>query len=278
MAYRSVQSHSGEENGRLDPTSISNKILEFRVRRATECLEQAGQYSHLTALSRAVNAKQLTAAVYRAHAVPLREYLDRMSHESDNLLHQDNLIARIVQSVPFQEHYFSLPKPVELLWRLSAIQSDIGKEGFFDHERTNDSLYRRGHNPLRTHPEIGALVLEQAGFKPERPILDRPPKRHPPLFDPTLPVSAARRHQEMYDGSERGYPDRLNGRQIRLPVRLIKLVDSAVAMGFRPQSRHKTPDAILAEIEHCKGKDFDPEMVEVSKRIIDHYLREHMAA
>ena len=75
-------------------------------------------------------------------------------------------------------------------------------------------------------------------------------------------LSAIRHHHERYDGN--GYPSGLKGKEIPLYARVIAIADTYDAMtsarSYRAHISHK--DA-LAEIVRVKGKQLDPELVEI---------------
>ena len=71
-----------------------------------------------------------------------------------------------------------------------------------------------------------------------------------------------RHHHESYDG--RGYPDGLKGQEIPLLSRVITLADSFDAITSDRPYRKGLPFATaLAEIERCKGTQFDPDLADV---------------
>ena len=67
-------------------------------------------------------------------------------------------------------------------------------------------------------------------------------------------------HHERWDGA--GYPDRLRGDEIPLGARIIFVADAFDAMtSDRVYRQRLSPDDALAELEHCAGTQFDPEIV-----------------
>ena len=68
-------------------------------------------------------------------------------------------------------------------------------------------------------------------------------------------------HHERYDG--RGYPSGLAGEDIPYNARIVSVADSFDAMtsdrSYRPRF---TLEKALAELERCKGTQFDPVMVD----------------
>jgi HD-GYP domain-containing protein (c-di-GMP phosphodiesterase class II) len=71
-----------------------------------------------------------------------------------------------------------------------------------------------------------------------------------------------RHHHEHFDG--RGYPDGLVGEAIPLEARIIAVPDAFDAMAsLRPHRKAMSLEGILLEMEKCKGKQFDPDIIEI---------------
>jgi diguanylate cyclase (GGDEF)-like protein len=70
-----------------------------------------------------------------------------------------------------------------------------------------------------------------------------------------------RSSHERWDGT--GYPDGVKGANIPLGARIVAVADAFDAMTSpRPYSTPRMPDAALAELRRCAGKQFDPQVVE----------------
>jgi ribonuclease P protein subunit RPR2 len=94
---------------------------------------------------------------------------------------------------------------------------------------------------MRTHPTIGAQIVEPIAFLSEA-------------------VDLIRHHHERFDGS--GYPDGLEGEKIPLAARIFSVADSFDAMtSDRPYRGALALESALAEIEAGAGTQFDPEVV-----------------
>jgi HD-GYP domain-containing protein (c-di-GMP phosphodiesterase class II) len=79
-----------------------------------------------------------------------------------------------------------------------------------------------------------------------------------------------RHHHEWYDGSDRGYPDRLRGEQIPLPSRIILVADTVEAMtSDRPYRKALSLEAVASEIHKYSGSQFDPKIAEAFLRLIE---------
>jgi putative nucleotidyltransferase with HDIG domain len=74
-------------------------------------------------------------------------------------------------------------------------------------------------------------------------------------------VPAIRHHHEHWDGT--GYPDGIAGEQIPVDARVITLADTIDAMlSDRPYRKGLTPEQVRTEIIRCRGRQYDPEMVD----------------
>jgi hypothetical protein len=74
---------------------------------------------------------------------------------------------------------------------------------------------------------------------------------------------SVRHHHERWDGE--GYPAGLTGRSIPLGARIILISDTIDAMTTdRPYRKRLSLDIVIAELQKCKGTQFDPELVEVA--------------
>ncbi|MBA2626764.1 MAG: HD-GYP domain-containing protein [Gemmatimonadales bacterium] len=73
---------------------------------------------------------------------------------------------------------------------------------------------------------------------------------------------SVRHHHERWDGQ--GYPTGLNGKNIPLGSRIILISDTIDAMTTdRPYRKRLSLDIVIAELQKCKGTQFDPELVDV---------------
>lgn len=73
---------------------------------------------------------------------------------------------------------------------------------------------------------------------------------------------AVRSHHERWDGH--GYPDGIAGETIPLGARIIMISDTTDAMTTdRPYRRKLTIDAVVGELQKCKGTQFDPSLVDL---------------
>ena len=74
--------------------------------------------------------------------------------------------------------------------------------------------------------------------------------------------ASVRHHHERWDGQ--GYPDGLAGRDIPLGARIILIADTIDAMTTdRPYRKRLPLDVVIAELQKCKGTQFDPTLIDV---------------
>jgi HD-GYP domain-containing protein (c-di-GMP phosphodiesterase class II) len=135
---------------------------------------------------------------------------------------------------------------------LAGLLHDIGKIGIRDAIITKpDRLTPEEYEEIKRHPDIGATILEPVAF-----LADIAP--------------CVRHHHEWYDGSSRGYPDRLTGKEIPYPSRIILVADTMEAMtSDRPYRRGMPLSKVLAELQRCSGTQFDPEIVDAFLSILE---------
>ena len=123
--------------------------------------------------------------------------------------------------------------------KVGGLFHDIGKIGVPDSILLkNAKLTDDEYSEIKNHPSIGAHILSNAT-----------------IFKDALPV--VKHHHERYDGN--GYPGKLKGEDIPLLARIAAVADSFDAMTSRRTYRDSLDlDFVKAEIEKCKGTQFDP--------------------
>ena len=73
---------------------------------------------------------------------------------------------------------------------------------------------------------------------------------------------SVRHHHERWDGQ--GYPDGLSAKGIPLGARIILIADTIDAMTTdRPYRKRLPLDVVIAELQKCKGTQFDPVLIDV---------------
>ncbi|UCF06417.1 MAG: HD-GYP domain-containing protein [bacterium] len=126
----------------------------------------------------------------------------------------------------------------------AALLHDIGKIAI-----QNDVLLKVGPltdeewKSLKSHPNIGADIVEQLKFLKEA-------------------AEIIRAHHERPDGS--GYPRGLHGEQVPLGARILNVVDAFDAMSSdRPYRKALPIERVLEELETYKGTQFDTRVTEI---------------
>ncbi len=113
------------------------------------------------------------------------------------------------------------------------------------------SLSREERDDVERHPEIGANVLE-------------------PLDTVGVVRDIVLSHHEWWDGT--GYPRGLQGAEIPVGARILAVVDAYESMTVGRSHRPPVPaEEARRELNRLKGKQFDPEVVDAFKRVLDGY-------
>jgi len=134
--------------------------------------------------------------------------------------------------------------------RLLARFHDIGKVGVPDHILFKPGkLTAEEYVIMQRHSEIGYRIAQSS------PDLT-------PIADWIL------KHHERWDGQ--GYPLGLTAADIPLACRILGIADAYDAMtNDRPYRQAMTGAAAIAEIQHCSGSQFDPQLVEIFIKLIE---------
>jgi response regulator RpfG family c-di-GMP phosphodiesterase len=135
---------------------------------------------------------------------------------------------------------------------LAGLLHDVGKIGIPDSIITKPGrLTAEEYEAIKNHPEIGARIIEPVSF-----LADIAP--------------CVRHHHEWYDGSDRGYPDRLRGEGIPFPSRIILVADTVEAMtSDRPYRTGLPLGRVIDEIRLFSGTQFDPVVADAFLRLIE---------
>ena len=125
-----------------------------------------------------------------------------------------------------------------------ALLHDIGKIGIKDEIlQKHGALTSQEYQYIQEHPLIGVKIVEGVDF-----------------FKDKVPM--IRHHHEHFDGN--GYPDGLAGEAIPLAARVIAVPDAFDAMtSMRPHRESISLEEVLSEMERCKGKQFDPQVLDI---------------
>ena len=127
--------------------------------------------------------------------------------------------------------------------RVVAPVHDVGKVGIPDSILLkNGPLSTEEYDLMKSHSAYGEQIISRFDILSNEALITR-------------------HHHERFDGA--GYPDGLSGNAIPFSSRLIAVCDTYDAMTTdRPYRKGRTHEETLAEIERCKGKQFDPIMAD----------------
>jgi hypothetical protein len=125
------------------------------------------------------------------------------------------------------------------------------------------------HDVGKIHEEFAPLLRKEARLTPEETaLMQTHSSRSADLVGIISKFrgfiqDSVRHHHERWDGQ--GYPDGLSGKSIPLASRIILISDTIDAMTTdRPYRKRLSLDIVIAELQKCKGTQFDPSLVEVA--------------
>lgn len=131
--------------------------------------------------------------------------------------------------------------------RSAALLHDVGKIGIPDAILAKPGpLTDEEFEIIKRHPDLALDILGHVrALRSERPIILH--------------------HHERYDG--KGYPEGLSGDRIPLGARIVAVTDALDTMlSARSYKKPYSIDRIRAELHANAGRQFDPEVVEVTLR------------
>jgi putative two-component system response regulator len=200
-----------------------HRSLKKLVEERTEKLQQA----YLTLKKAYLDSVKVLAEAIDAKDTYTRGHSDRVRRMS----------LQIAVSLGFTE------ERREVL-EYGALLHDIGKIGIEDEIlRKPGPLSPEEFQTIQQHPLVGVKIVEGIEF-----------------FKDKIPM--IRSHHEHFDG--KGYPDGLVGEAIPLEARIIAVPDAFDAMAsLRPHRRAMSLEDILLEMKKYKGKQFDPNILEI---------------
>lgn len=143
-----------------------------------------------------------------------------------------------------------LPMAEQERIHIGAHLHDIGKIGIPDAILNKPGkLTESEFAIIRQHPEIGGDIVSKVK-----------------VFHSVVDI--VRHHHERFDG--KGYPDKLCGTEISLGSRIVCVADAFDAMiSMRSYRPPLNVSEAMAEVERCRGSQFDPEIVDVLKKIVN---------
>ncbi len=196
-------------------------------------------------------------------------YIDRLLEEERKTAHMTKgFMAALAQAVDAKDRYTSghsarvAAYAVQLARRLNkseaeqeeiymmGILHDIGKIGVPEAiinkpGKLDDAEYAK----MKEHPQMGYEILRNVEEMPGLAV-------------------GAHYHHERWDG--RGYPEGLSGEEIPEAARIIAVADTYDAMTSNRSYRGVLPqEQVRAEIERCKGTQFDPRVADAMLAMID---------
>lgn len=125
------------------------------------------------------------------------------------------------------------------------------------------------HDVGKIHEEFAPLLRKEARLSPEETaLMQTHAMRSADLVGIISKFRggvqrAVRHHHERWDGQ--GYPDGLKGNDIPLASRIIIVSDTIDAMTTdRPYRKRLSLDIVVAELQKCRGTQFDPSIVDVA--------------
>lgn len=139
--------------------------------------------------------------------------------------------------------------------QIGGLFHDIGKIGVPDSILLKEGkLTDDEYSEIKNHPTIGAHILSNAT-----------------IFQNIIPI--VKHHHEKYDGN--GYPGKLKGEDIPYFARIAAIADTFDAMTSKRTYRDALPlEVVIAEIERCKGTQFDPKLADVFLDILNNNYNE----
>ncbi len=150
--------------------------------------------------------------------------------------------TRVAAYVREMARRMGLDEQTQLNMYYAGLMHDIGKLTIADEVLNKTSrLSNEEWTLIQQHTTNGASLLKNFTILPE-------------INDAVL------YHHERYDGT--GYINRLSGKNIPLVARMVGIADSYDAMNTNRCYRLKfSEERIISELERCRGKQFDPDIV-----------------
>ena len=150
--------------------------------------------------------------------------------------------TRVAAYVREMAKRMGLDEQAQLIMYYAGLMHDIGKLTIADDVLNKTSrLSTEEWSLIQQHTTNGAMLLKNFTILPE-------------INDAVL------YHHERYDGT--GYMNRMSGKDIPLVSRMVGIADAYDAMNTNRCYRLKfSEERIISELERCRGKQFDPDIV-----------------
>ncbi len=208
-----------------------NRNLEDKVRERTHQVDQKNRDLRKGYIQ---TIRALAEAIDAKDAYT-RGHSERVAVYASRLARELNLDKKMIERVYF-----------------SGLLHDVGKIGIPDAIISKPArLTEMEYEEIKRHPEIGAKILEPVEFLSNI-------------------APCVRHHHEWFDGSSRGYPDRLAGNKIPLPSRIILVADTVEAMtSDRPYRKGLPMTVVIDELAKFSGRQFDPTIVDAFMRLLE---------
>lgn len=124
------------------------------------------------------------------------------------------------------------------------------------------------HDVGKIHEEFAPLLRKEARLTPEETALMQTHSTRSAELVGIISKfrgfvqESVRHHHERWDGQ--GYPSGLSSKSIPLGARIILICDTVDAMTTdRPYRKRLGLDIVIAELQKCRGTQFDPELVDL---------------
>ena len=150
--------------------------------------------------------------------------------------------TRVAAYVREMARRMGLDEQTQLNMYYAGLMHDIGKLTIADDVLNKTSrLSTEEWSLIQQHTTNGAMLLKNFTILPE-------------INDAVL------YHHERFDGT--GYMNRMSGKNIPLVARMVGIADAYDAMNTNRCYRLKfSEERIISELERCRGKQFDPDIV-----------------
>ena len=189
------------------------------------------------------NQKQLTKKRQEHDNQIIEQTMKTFSNFIDNKdTYTQGHSTRVAAYVREMAKRMGLDEQEQLNMYYAGLMHDIGKLTIADDVLNKTSrLSSEEWSLIQQHTTNGASLLKNFTILPE-------------INDAVL------YHHERYDGT--GYMNRLSGKSIPLIARMVGIADAYDAMNTNRCYRLKfSEERIISELERCRGKQFDPDIV-----------------